>query len=608
MTAWGTTQCVCCFLHTSLLPTCHMQGDIAVRRVSEQPAAQDGAEATIEGQLVMSAQLPASDLKGPSAADGPFAPVTLAWHPSVPQILAAGAGSSVHIYEVPAAAEFSSAAPPTSTPGITYSIAGCSGSSGAVVTSVAFSPTGDLLVAGDSAGSVHGWWLEGEEATDAPLVSWQPFEGAAAAYSGASKAASSGIGSVRMLHQAADGSSLLLTGNANNSTIRLWALPAAGAGGLPLLQLQTVSFLGKPASGAVFCHVAVQPELQLVLLADTGRKQVYTLHYSLSSTDGGSNGASATASDAAFDYAAFFSVKQPILSLSAIPEGGDDAEEQQLLLYCVQTDAIQQYMLNTTLCSAAPGAAAAPEAPSSSTADAAPPAAPVQDVVSAAAAGSEVPPPAQLPTPSLLAARAAAHKASVSDTSASPAKSVEPLTTAAAGAQAQEQQQEEVRQPSDDGSTTGIESSRPAPLPPMPTSSLMHSAEKAPPATPKAAEQLESPAAFKPEPLASRDAAVLPAAAGAAGLLAAAGAGAAAAGAPSAAAAPPAGVSSAEVAALQQQMAQLLQQQERMAAQLQASSQQTVAGERWCHTLFLSCLAGLHSQHVQVLVARLAQC
>lgn len=553
-----------------------MQGDIAVRRVSEQPAAQDGAEATIEGQLVMSAQLPASDLQGRSAADGPFAPVTLAWHPSVPQILAAGAGSSVHIYEVPAAAEFSSAPPPASAPGITYSIAGGSGSSGAVVTCVAFSPTGDLLVAGDSAGGVHAWWLEGEEATDAPLVSWQPFEGAAAAYSGASKAASSGIGSVRMLHQAADGSSLLLTGNANNSTIKLWALSAAGAGGLPLLQLQTVSFLGKPASGAVFCHVAVQPELQLVLLADTGRKQVYTLHYSLSSTDGGSNRASATASDAAFDYAAFFSVKQPILSLSTIPEGGDDAEEQQLLLYCVQTDAIQQYMLNTTLCSAAPGAAAALEATSSSTADAAP----VQDAVSAAT-GSEVPPPAQLPPPSLLAARAAAHKASVSDTSASPAKSVEPPTAAAAGAQAQEQQQEEVRQPSDDGSTTGVESSRPAPLPPMPTSSLIHSAEKAPPATPKAAEQLESPAAFKPEPPASRDAAVLPKAAGAAGLLAVAGAGAAAAGAPPAAAAPPAGVSSAEVAALQQQMAQLLQQQERMAAQLQASSQQTVAGQRW---------------------------
>jgi hypothetical protein len=37
------------------------------------------------------------------------------------------------------------------------------------------------------------------------------------------------------------------------------------------------------------------------------------------------------------------------------------------------------------------------------------------------------------------------------------------------------------------------------------------------------------------------------------------------------------------VPALQQQMAQLLQQQERMAAQLQASSQQTVAGEPCCN-------------------------
>lgn len=557
----------------NLLASVSKQGDIAVRRVSEK-AATDGDDATIEGSLIMSAQLPAADLKSP--ADGPFAPVTLAWHPTVPQILAAGAGSSVHIFEVPTAFDGTSA-PPPSQPGITYSIAG---GSSAVITTVAFTPSGDLLVAGDSAGGVHAWWLEGEEASEAPLFSWQPFGGAAATGAGGS-----GIGSVRVLHQVGHGPSLLLTGNANNSTVKLWALPAAAAGGAGSHQpqhLQTVSFRGKQGSGAVFCHVAVQSDLQLVVLADTGRKQVYTLHYSLGGS--GSNGAAAAA---AFDYASFFSVKQPILSLSTNPEAADAAAEQQLLLYCVQTDAIQQYMLNTSLCMAPPGeeaesavpaaaAAAASKAPTSPTA------------AGAAAAGSEVPPPAQLPTPTLLGARAASQKAPSSEPVASPAKPVEPATPAVSSAHVQEQQHQQQLQElegvSSDGSTTA-EDSRAAPLPPMPTSSLMHSAEKAPPATPTAAEQQASPAPqpSKPEPAVSRDAAT-PAAARAVAGASAAAAGAASAGAASApaaaSAAPGAGVSSEEVAALQQQMVQLLQLQERMAAQLQASSQQTVAGER----------------------------
>jgi hypothetical protein len=579
----------------NLLASVSKQGDIVVRRVSEQPAAAGTAD-SIEGQLLMSAQLPSSDMQR-TRADGPFAPVTLAWHPTVPQILAAGAGSSVHIYEVPTAAE-GAGAPAPSQPGITCSIAG---SSNAAVTSVAFTPSGDLLVAGDSAGGVHAWWLEGEEGTEAPLISWQPFNGTAAG---------AGIGSVRVLHQAADGSSLLLTGDAKNSTVRLWALPAAAAAvasSQQPQQLQTVSFQGKHSAGAVFCHVAMQPELQLVVLADAGRKQVYTLHYSLSSKgDSSSNGAAATAADASFDYAAFFSVQQPILSLSTIPDAGEDAEEQQLLLYCVQTDAIQQYMLNTALCTALPGTDAKPaseaagaggvsvEAASSSTpvgpAAAAAAAAPAQEP-SAAAAATEVPPPAKLPTPSLLAARAAAQKSAASDSAVSPAKAAEPATPAAAKASAQEQQQQQPGDASNDGSTTEAVGSRAAPLlPPMPTFSLMHSAEKAPSSAPAGA-GAESAAASKPEPAAtaaSRDTA-LSAAAGA-GLAAAAGASASAAagakakeaaGTPAAmAAAGAAGVSSAEVAALQQQMVQLLQLQERMAAQLQATSQQTEAGER----------------------------
>lgn len=607
----------------NLLASVSKQGDIAVRLVSDRTPT-DTDESTIQGQLTMSAQLPAADMQG--AADGPFAPVTLAWHPTVPQILAAGAGGSVHIYEVPTAVEYAGGAPPPSQPGITYSIAASSGA--AAITTVAFTPTGDLLVAGDNAGGVHAWGLEGEEATEAPLLSWRPFDGDSIS------TGSRGVGSVRVLHQAADGACLLLTGSATNSTLKLWALPAAAAlvtGAQQPSLLQSVSFQGKQSVGSVFCHVAVQPELQLVVLADSGRKQVYTLHYSLGS-DGGSNGAAA---DAAFDFATFFSVRQPILSLSTIPEAADATDEQQLLLYCVQTDAIQQYMLSTLMCVPAAGAvaqSAAEAAVDTTEGDSSSAAAPAVTPVPAAAAAapaveqeppapsSEVPPPAKLPTPSLLAARAAAHKAAASDALPAGAQAADTSTPAPAAAapapqlarkEEEEQQQGEQEPAAAAGGDDG--SSKPAaPMPPMPTFSLMHSAEKAPPAAaaataaaaaagvPAAAEQVvSSPVAkaAKAEPVPVRKVDTLAAAAAAPGAAEASREEeVAAAAAPAAAAGAAAGVSSGEVAALQQQMAQLLQLQERMAALLQTTSQQTVAGV-WVHMMSSFCSGWLVLHH-----------
>jgi hypothetical protein len=576
-------SCMCFFSPSNnLLASVSKQGDIAVRRVTEA-APTDGSEATIDGQIIMAAQLPAAALQ--AATGGPFAPVTLAWHPTVPQILAAGAGSSVHIFEVPNAVEYT-ADPPLSQPGITYSLPGSS--SHAATTCVTFTPSGDLLLAGDSAGGLHAWWLEGEDASEAPLISLRPFGGNSA-----------GIGSVRILHQAADGASLLLTGDASNSTLQLWALPAASAvtaGTRQAQELQTVSFKSKPGSKSVFCHVEVQPDLQLVVLADAGRQQVYTLHYRLSgSSDSGSTDAAATDFyGAAFDYAAFFSVKQPILSLSAIPEAAEDVFEQQLLLYCVQPDAIQQYMLDISMCTAVPGAAseesvgesAEPVGDSLTAGDVS-----VQDTSSAAAAppapepagvpsGADYPTPAQLPTPTLLGSR--------SGLKPSPAKAAEPSTpgTAAAGSQ-QQQQQQSPGAGSTGESAVDTDSSRAAPLPPMPTFNLMHSAEKAPSGSlgTTASELQESTAAPKVElDAASVPDAASPAAAADAGKvvaspLAAAAPAAAAAAVPAPAPAATA-VSSGEVAALQQQMVQLLQLQQQMAAQLQASTQQTVAGVR----------------------------
>lgn len=570
---------------TSLLASCSRNGDIAVRMVRDAPGA-DG-ESVPADTFMMTGQLPVKPV-----TDSAAPPVTLAWHPSIPQILAAGAGSAVNIFEVPVAAP-EQQPPAPSLPGIQYSLP-----STGTVTAVGFSPRGDLLVAADSTGHVHAWWMEGEDESDAPLLSWQPFS-------------SSGcIASILFLAQADDGSSLLLTGDATNAVLKLWAVPAAGS--LPQAQprcLQTLTFKSQKGPSDIFCHAVVQPELQLVVLANTVRKQVYTLHYALSST--------ANLAGAQFDYAAFFAVKQPILSLTTGLEAVEsqvvpgEVQPQQLLLYTVQTDAIQQYVVNPATCST-PGDAGATDVPAAdtegiagnsnstgSTAAAAPGAdahtvfhaaaaagnsaenAAAEGEESSAAAGNSVavtdeapastvvPPPTELPTPGLLlhggsqASKAAAHTAKSRDATATSELQQDTAqgdsTESAVGAVAEESQAESSSGENDVPSTAGDEeinvngaaptSTAPSGLPPMPTSILIHSAEKA--AQSAAAQASE----FAAEPVAEPAATL---------------------------AAVPAekvtAVSSADVASLQQQMQQMLVLQQEMMSQLQANTQLTMQG------------------------------
>ncbi|WIA33243.1 hypothetical protein OEZ86_006385 [Tetradesmus obliquus] len=360
---------------SNLLASASRQGDLAVRLLTDGVGSE--GDAVPAETLLMRAQLalpPGAEVASSSSSSPP---VSLAWHPSTPQILAAGAGGSVNIFQVPTTPP-AEQPPELSAPGIQYSLPSSGSSSSAAVTAVAFSPAGDLLVAADSAGSVHVWWLEGDgEEGEAPMLSWQPFSGSSAA----AAAAAAAVASVQFLHQADDGSSILMTGDARNAALKLWLLlPAAALNGASPACLQAMQFVSS-ANGPsdVFCHAVVQRELQLLVLANTVRKQVYTLHYSL-----GGSGA------AAFDYAAFWGVMQPILSLATGLEAVEsqavpgEVAPQQLLLYTVQTDAIQQYSINPALCSSSSGsedeAAAAAALPGASVAAA--------DAASAAAGGA----------------------------------------------------------------------------------------------------------------------------------------------------------------------------------------------------------------------------
>ena len=97
------------------------------------------------------------------------------------------------------------------------------------------------------------------------------------------------------------------------------------------------------SSGPLYVHTSVVEAQQLVVMADTPRKQVYTLHWS-----GGSSSSSTTA--LRFDYLARFKIGLSILNFTALwnPDAG---EEGAVELNCVQTEAIQQYFLDPALCS-----------------------------------------------------------------------------------------------------------------------------------------------------------------------------------------------------------------------------------------------------------------
>ncbi|KAF8067359.1 Acsf3 [Scenedesmus sp. PABB004] len=387
-----------------LLASASRNGDVAVRAVSDAPGP-DGDAVPAE-VLLLTAQLALPPGGAPGASL-----VRLAWHPTTPQILAAGAAGAVHIFEVPTSPP-ASQPPAPALPGITYTLP----PGGGDVTAVAFSPLGDLLAAADSAGRVHAWWLEGDDEAGAPLLSWSPF------------AAPGGVASLHFLAQALDGSSLLLTGDATNAALKLWRLARAGAaaGAAPQC-LQSVAFTSAKGAPDFFCHAVVQRELGLVVLANTVRKQVYTLHYAL---------APGPVAGGGLDYAAFFAVKQPILSLTPGLEAVEsqavpgEVAPQQLLLYTVQTDAIQQYVLSPALCAPPPGgedgvepgdeassssapvpapapepaaAAAEPPAPEpAAVAEPEPEPEPAAPAVEAVLPSAAVPPPAQLPTPGLL--------------------------------------------------------------------------------------------------------------------------------------------------------------------------------------------------------------
>jgi hypothetical protein len=125
------------------------------------------------------------------------------------------------------------------------------------------------------------------------------------------------------------GAGAVVVGSAQNASIALWTLGDGDMNGAEATQ--TLSFAPEDEVYNFTC--AAYPAARLVLLANLRKQSVYAVHLA---KDG-----------AGFDYVSEFSVTMPVLSFTALRE---DDDELSLQLYCMQTQAIQQYALHLDRC------------------------------------------------------------------------------------------------------------------------------------------------------------------------------------------------------------------------------------------------------------------
>ncbi len=154
----------------------------------------------------------------------------------------------------------------------------------------------------------------------------------------------SGVGSIHWLEtpaaNSAEQTATLVVGDAYNRQLQLLSLQADGG----LQQEHSLQLESRDGEAGLCNAIAVQPEADLVVLANIDRKAVYVLHVQRSGS-------------ARFDYLTKYQLGWPILSMEA--EG--ELSEGVARLFCVQTHAIQAYNLQLADCIPQPTESAAPK-------------------------------------------------------------------------------------------------------------------------------------------------------------------------------------------------------------------------------------------------------
>ena len=154
----------------------------------------------------------------------------------------------------------------------------------------------------------------------------------------------SGVGSIHWLEgpaaSAAEQTATLVVGDAFNRQLQLFSVQADGS----LQQEQTLQLESKDGEAGLCNAIAVQPQADLVVLANVDRKAVYVLHVRRSDS-------------ARFDNLTKYQLGWPILSMEAESELSNGVAR----LFCVQTHAIQAYNLQLADCTPQPKFLAAPQ-------------------------------------------------------------------------------------------------------------------------------------------------------------------------------------------------------------------------------------------------------
>ncbi|XP_044462696.1 enhancer of mRNA-decapping protein 4-like isoform X2 [Mangifera indica] len=140
---------------------------------------------------------------------------------------------------------------------------------------------------------------------------------------------------------------VLITGGPLNREVKIWAsaeeegwlLPSDVESWRCIQTLDLKSSAESRLEDAFFNQVVALNRAGLFLLANAKKNAIYAVHI-----DYGTNPASTR-----MDYIAEFTVTMPILSLTGTSDGSTDAEHI-VQVYCVQTQAIQQYALDLSQC------------------------------------------------------------------------------------------------------------------------------------------------------------------------------------------------------------------------------------------------------------------
>ncbi|GBG60627.1 hypothetical protein CBR_g8647 [Chara braunii] len=138
-------------------------------------------------------------------------------------------------------------------------------------------------------------------------------------------------------------STALITGGPLNREIKLWVpVSSDPSDNYRCVQtLELTSSSSEDVEKAFFNQIAVLPKVGLVLLANAKRNAIYAVRvdYGEWPMDG----------EMRMTYLAEFCVTMPILSFTASSDGYEGGEGQ-VQIYCVQTQAIQQYALDLCQC------------------------------------------------------------------------------------------------------------------------------------------------------------------------------------------------------------------------------------------------------------------